>query len=295
MSENMNLKIKNFYNRWNITYDEKKQFEEFKSRVLHSFDLVLGKLFIDNENLQEEYIKLIGIIPKNTISRVHRGGMNIYNFQSVFTGYTINFNETRIWNLLNEINGFLDLIKCIQFVFWLDIEEDIKNRFFESIKKDIDFSGVQINIRKTKSGAVLYPKGAKLLDEKLVNDILLWLSDCPKAQKTFQSALAKYMEKKYNRNLVDDLRLSLELFLKQIFGNAKSLENQKDVLGTFLKNKKVPKEISGMYWVLLDRYSKYQNEYAKHDDEVNERELEFMIYLTGTFMRFLLNLGDKNE
>lgn len=42
-----------------------------------------------------------------------------------------------------------------------------------------------------------------------------------------------------------------------------------------------------MFNTLLDYYGKYQNKYAKHDDNVNEKEIEFIIDLTSTFMKFI--------
>jgi len=108
--------------------------------------------------------------------------------------------------------------------------------------------------------------------------------------------LEKYQEKIYQRNLIDDLRLSLELLFKEILNNNKGLENQEKLLIEYLKQKNVPKELKNMYWKLIDYYAKYQNNYAKHEDKVDSSEIEFIIYLTGTFIRFLMTLEDsKNE
>ena len=71
---------------------------------------------------------------------------------------------------------------------------------------------------------------------------------------------------------MDDLRSNLEIFLKDYINNKKSLENQKEELLLYMKNKDVSPEIRNMFWALLDRYSKYQNEYVKHDDNVKEQE-----------------------
>jgi hypothetical protein len=42
------------------------------------------------------------------------------------------------------------------------------------------------------------------------------------------------------RNVLDDMRLSLELLLKAVLGNDKSLENQIPQLGGFIKEKGLP-------------------------------------------------------
>jgi hypothetical protein len=115
----------------------------------------------------------------------------------------------------------------------------------------------------------------------------------PKVQKSFKSALEKYQNKIFQRNLVDDLRLSLELLFRELLHNDKNLVNQEKWLSKYLQQKNIPKELINMYWKLINYYTKYQNNYAKHNDKVGSSEIEFILYLTGTFMRFLLTLGDE--
>ena len=54
---------------------------------------------------------------------------------------------------------------------------------------------------------------------------------CPRAQEVYKSGITKYTAKNYERNILDDMRLSLELLVKQFLGNEKSLENQVSMLG----------------------------------------------------------------
>lgn len=97
------------------------------------------------------------------------------------------------------------------------------------------------------------------------------------------------------RNVVDHLRLSLELLLKDIFNNGKSLENQKSDIGNYLKSKNISPEISNLLEKVLDYYAKYQNNKAKHDCAVLSSEVEFILYLTGTVMRFLLTNQESHN
>ena len=48
-----------------------------------------------------------------------------------------------------------------------------------------------------------------------------------------------------------------------------------------------------MYFKLIDCYAKYNNSHAKHDDSVDENELDFLLYLTGSFIRFLIKINKK--
>ena len=81
---------------------------------------------------------------------------------------------------------------------------------------------------------------------------------------------------------------------KKIFNNNKSLEKQINELGIYLKQKNISVEISNMYVKLIDLYSVYNNQNAKHNDKVKFVEINFIIYLTGNFIRFVLLL-EKND
>ena len=131
------------------------------------------------------------------------------------------------------------------------------------------------------------PEGEKILKSELVKETKHWLEHFKKAFDLYNSALKKFEAAHYERNLVDDLRLSLELLLKDILQNDKSLEKQIGDVGAYQKAKGISAETTNMFNTLLDYYSKYQNKYAKHDDNVNPKEIEFVIDLTSTFMKFI--------
>ena len=124
--------------------------------------------------------------------------------------------------------------------------------------------------------------------------VINWLSTYEKAQNQYRQALNDMLKGKYDRQVVDSLRLALELFLKQFLGNDKSLENQVKDLGVYLKNKNLSSEVSNMFFKLIDCYAKYNNSHAKNDDSVDENELDFLLYLTGSFIRFLIKINNKN-
>jgi len=281
-------KIKNFYKRWNIKCDETRKFSQFKNRALSTIDSILGKHFLQDENLQQRYLKLIGRhIPQSEFCPLDPAGV-LQSFQIK------EFKNSPIYQILSQENDFVEFIKHLQSLFWLDLPPPIKEKLYEGFKEDIELSMLDIELKKVKSNDYLfYPKGARLLDEKVVNDVLDWLQKYPKVYINFKSALEKYQNKIYQRNLIDDLRLALELLLKIILRNKKGLEKQKSDIGKYLKQKNVPTPLRQMFCQsLLPYYIEYQNEYAKHNDKVSYLELEFMIYLTGTFMRFLITLEE---
>ena len=130
-------------------------------------------------------------------------------------------------------------------------------------------------------------KAEKLYNVELVEETKHWLEPYNKAYTLYKSALEKLEHGNLQRNLIDDLRLSLELLLKELLGNEKSLENQIADIGTFQKNKGISTEASNMFNTLLNYYTKYQNKYVKHDDNVNEKEIEFIVDLTSSFIKFI--------
>lgn len=158
----------------------------------------------------------------------------------------------------------------------------------ELIEKKNDLESVKDLKNKLYSQYSDYiPEGEKILKSELIKETQHWLKPHGKSFGLYNSALTKFEEAKYERNLIDDLRLSLELMLKDLLQNDKSLEKQIGDVGAYQKAKGISPETTNMFNTLLDYYTKYQNKYAKHDDNVNPKEIEFVIDLTSTFMKFI--------
>lgn len=113
------------------------------------------------------------------------------------------------------------------------------------------------------------------------------------AFKSYKSALEKLEKRIYERNILDDLRLCLELLLKQILKNDKTLENQKELLGKFLKSKGASISLRNSFQSLLFHFTKYQNDYVKHSDKVNSDEIEWVKDQTESFIKHLILLENK--
>ena len=126
--------------------------------------------------------------------------------------------------------------------------------------------------------------------DEVIEETTLWLKDYTSASITYNNALKKLRNNIFGRNTLDDLRLCLELFLKQYLGNEKSIENQKREIGISLKDKTISTEIRNMFSVLLDYYAKYHNNNVKHDEKYNSNEIYFIFELTTVFLRFLIKL-----
>jgi hypothetical protein len=136
----------------------------------------------------------------------------------------------------------------------------------------------------------LAPDGAQEMNLELVEETRHWLSDHSAAYKVFEEAISKYRSDVLQRNLLDDFRLSLELLCKDLVGNNKSLENQADSLGVYIKDHGGSKEVQNMFHKLTDYFAKYQNEYVKHSDSVIDVEITFVVELTCSMMKYLLQI-----
>lgn len=132
------------------------------------------------------------------------------------------------------------------------------------------------------------------VNERLVEETKHWLGGHKEALSLYSQALDKYEHGSFQRNLLDDLRLSLERLLKEIFKNGKSLENQVPLVGGFIKTSGGSPELSNMFVKLLDYYAKYNNSYVKHNDAVIEEEIEFVLEITSSFMKHFVRLNAKN-
>ena len=277
------FRFEDFHKRWNIQLNEKDRWSNFKNRVLNSF-LSSSKIeteFLLGNGKEQDFFTVLGI---------HRKTSDLSDVIAKNFGK----NKSDVYEYFYTTTDIKKFILGIEVVFLLpSITEKNKELFLKDIQEIIMITNVPLEIKKTKTDILFYPAGAKLLDEKIINDNLDWLSNYSKSYDAFVNSLNKIGKKGEERDTVDNLRLSLELLIKDILQNNKSLENQKDTIGIFLKERNVSKEISNLFWTVLDFYSKYQNNKAKHDYNVSSKEVEFILYLTGTLMRFLLTISSN--
>lgn len=129
------------------------------------------------------------------------------------------------------------------------------------------------------------------INEALIEETRHWLDSYLDVLSLYNDALQKYENRIFHRNLLDDLRLALELLLKALLQNEKSLENQVKFLGGYIKERGGSKELANMFQKLVNYYASYQNTYAKHDSAVIEEEIEFIFEITSSFMKHLVRLS----
>lgn len=205
-----------------------------------------------------------------------------FSAKSLDYGVDVPYYKTPFADVPNKRTAFLENLQKFdsvqQFEILTELAEDYK-----------EVPGVpELNIKLFAQ----YPDYSKkkdnaLFDNELAEETKHWLEPFKKSYTLYAEALAKMKAGNLQRNLIDDLRLSLELLLKEVLGNDKPLEKQIGDVGAFQKNKGISAETTNMFNTLLDYYGKYQNKYIKHDDNVNGKEVEFIVDLTSSFMKFI--------
>lgn len=220
------------------------------------------------------------------------------SFQSIVSGKDtkFNFSQTDLYKTLqilsndNHFFNFLQILEHILNAYRNEKDEKIILEF-----NDIALiSNKNVRLFYNNGKYEFYPSGVELFDEKLVNDILEFLQSYPKAHKELSEALQEFLKKSY-RDAVDKTRLALEIFLKELLNNDKSLENQKDELCRYFGNK-IHTNIKSMFLNILDLYAKFNNDKAKHNSgSFNEYEVEFLFYLVGNFIRLFMQIKNNQK
>lgn len=156
-------------------------------------------------------------------------------------------------------------------------------------------SHIPYDIYEENGNYFVFPKGAKEFDDALVSQPLEWLKDYPKTYKTYCIALKQYSEGIYIRDIADNLRKSLEDFLRDFLKNEKDLNGNKKEAEEYLKRFNANPQLINIFGSLLTHYYLLNNDTAKHNDKVDKTYLEFLLYQTGIFIRTLIVVRQEKE
>lgn len=198
----------------------------------------------------------------------------------------------------SDFGKFGDKVPNKRTALFLNLSKFNGHQQFKIISKLCDHDKFINNSDVKDLKNMLYEKfgiyfNKNLKESELIIETEHWLSEYNKAYQQYKSAIEKYESKKYERNILDDMRLSFELLLKELLKNQKSLENQKKILGAALKENNISAEIRNLITKVIDYYIKYQNDKVKHDDNSNKLEIEYIIEQTSVLMKFLIQVLDS--
>ena len=163
-----------------------------------------------------------------------------------------------------------------------------KKTLMNALGKFLEDLNIQYELLNDKDGYFLFPKGATELDDALVSQPLEWLKDYPKSHKTYCTALRQYSDGIFIRDVADNLRKTLEGFLQEFLCNDKNLETNKNEICKYLGAQGIDAGISGLFQPLINAYKNINDRIAKHNDRVDKKMLEFLLYQTGVLIRMVL-------
>jgi hypothetical protein len=264
-----------FWKHWQHEPRADEEFERFRIRMYEAARRLWEEHFYENDDLRELFAFVSGT----------RLGSSPY------------FAQSELAQMLEEAENVFEVVQAMQWLL-ATVEGDFDqqgNRVLDACCIVIGFAIDQsptIMVRLVRLGntAMIYPAGARLLDEGVVESNLVWLAQYHSVRKPFEVALKAYAAKdpKQYRTMLDNLRFALEQMLRVVLSNQKSLENQKVEFLRWLKDHGMHAQIRNMYRDLLFGFAQYQNDAVKHqEDQYTPAEVEFALYATGTFLRLI--------
>lgn len=226
------------------------------------------------------------------------------------TGTQLNL---KITGLYHERERFRDCVRIIKehetvftdylayFVWFINSLSDDKERtwnrqaFKKMLLNHLKEAHIQFELLEDDNKVFVFPKGAAEFDDALVSEPLEWLRDYPLAHKTFVIALKQYSDGIYIRDVADNLRKALEAFLQEFLGNEKNLETNKNEICRYLGEQGVDPGITGLFQPLINAYKNINDKIAKHNDAVDAKLLEFLLYQTGVLIRMVLSVKQAQD
>lgn len=201
------------------------------------------------------------------------------------------FHDTYLVGI--PFNEYLFRLQCLLDILYSRNTEK-HHILFSLIDNAIDTSAIDIGLRikfYKKKSAKIYFSGSKLLDNRLVDDILGVLEGEDKSaiKLAFEKGLKEFLESRREKdklkNSIRDMQLACDEVVKFLFGDKnfgfrhlfKNDRWNKIGLNEYQKQ---------IFWSL----NEYVDKLFKHkaDSKVNSEDAEFVIYLTGLFIRIIL-------
>lgn len=265
-----------------IGFCDKDKFKYFKTKIFNVLNIVSEDYSSECMD-SEEYYTFCNITgtPYNT------------NYDSDYQNRDRFEHCLSIIERTNSLNEFLSyyvaLVNSVKTEKYSEAAWKRAN-FSNLLCNMLDESHIPFDLLEDEGEYFIFPKGAKELDDALVSEPLEWLKEYPQAHKTYCIALKQYSEGIYIRDVADNLRKTLEAFLQEFLGNTKNLETNKNEICKYLGEQSVDAGISGLFQPLINSYKNINDRIAKHNDAVDEKLLEFLLYQTGVLIRMVITI-----
>lgn len=271
-----------------IGFSDEQKFKHFKAKIFN----FLG--FIHNDVHSgclefDEYFTFCNITGTTVDSRLTAAYHSADRFR-----HCLDVLERHSCDLTEFLSYYMALANSIKTEKYGDWK---RKNFIDAIEKMLTESHIPYEVIGENGEYFIFPKGVPELDAALISAPLDWLSAYPKSQSAWIKALKNYSNQTDENasDVADKFRKTLETFFQEFFKASRTLENCKKEYGTYLKQHGVPTEIAGNLETLLQAYTNYINNYAKHRDATSDNVLEYLMYQTGNIMRLLITLTQEDD
>lgn len=112
----------------------------------------------------------------------------------------------------------------------------------------------------------------------------------PKPLELYKKAIDGFQKQQDYRHAMDDLRLSLELLLKDVLSNEKSLEKQDKFLNAHLGRGGISTEIIAGITEEMKALGSYFNEHEKHKDDIKINEIDCVVDWVSHIMHVVMSV-----
>ena len=263
------MKWVDYREKLGIGFEDKSKFEMLSNNLKNFIDYVVRESYDENSHLN--YCQMVGE-PYYTFYRPYQHLSE--SLEKCHCTAELISKYIAFYNTCNPVYNGYDTVS--------------KKQILDCLKNALDKLNIHYEILKDNDGVFIFPKGAQELDDALVSEPLEWLRDYHNTHKTYVIALKQYSEGIYIRDVADNLRKALESFLQEFLCNTKNLEINKNEICKYLGEKGVDAGISGLFQPLINAYKNINDRIAKHNDAVDEKLLEFLVYQTGVLIRMVL-------
>lgn len=200
--------------------------------------------------------------------------------------------ELTLENCVN--NDFYQCLRTLEAAYEV-IDTNEKQAFSQMVEEILSLSAVDLDIRW--ENGEFYPSGAKLLDDKIVNEALRWLS-APQYRDSlshFDKGLKDFTQAQNNpkrlEDVIGDMYKALESMARIVCNNTKGWKANAELFVSKLG-------LSTHYSKMLKEHGEYLHEFRHGSQIGRERklpskpEVEASIYTTGLFLRLAIEKID---